>query len=309
MTYYVAGYDTEAIYPWWEYGDRHYSAATYREMVSYEGARLDECLEGVRAVAEVHLRHRAPATFFIVAQLAVAAGARLREILDHKLFELESHSYTHDNMIAIRDDAAAVRRELVDSKRVIEDLFGREVIGFTAPGGFANGFLGERRLLEAVWEAGYRYVRTVSWQPNNMAPAPLTQPFWFADDGFPELLEISAHAWHDNILTGQPSATAWPPALPWGYPSRLPTTGREVYEAYAPGIEHARDRGLLTYDPCFHPWSIYRVDKGAGQIDLLLQHARGAGLTLAACGDVYRRLAAEPGLAHPAPKLPTAASA
>ena len=309
MTYYVSAYDTEAIYPWWEIGDKPYSASTYQQMVSYEGARLDECLDGVRAVAEVHLRHQAPATFFIVAQLAVAAGSRLREILDHELFDLESHSYTHDNMIAIRDDAAAVRRELVDSKRVIEDLFGREVIGFTAPGGFGHGFLGETRLLEALWEAGYRYVRTLSWQPNHVAPAPLTQPFWFSDDGYPELLEISAHAWHDNILTGQPSPMAWPPALPWGYPSRLPTTGREVYEAYAPGIEYARDQGLLTYAPCFHPWSIYRVDRGAGQIDLLLQHARRAGLTLASCNDVYRHLVADPQLAHPAPKLPTAASA
>ena len=118
MTFYVAAYDTEAIYPWWEFGDTPYSATTYQQVVSYEGARLDECLDGVRAVAEVHLRQQAPATFFIVAQLAVAAGARLREILDHDLFDLQSHSFTHENMVAIRDDAAAVRRELVDSKRV-----------------------------------------------------------------------------------------------------------------------------------------------------------------------------------------------
>ena len=271
--------------------------------MTYEGARLDECLDGVRAVAEVHLRHRAPATFFIVGRLAQAAGARLREILDHDLFELESHSSTHQNMLAIRDDGAAVRRELVDSKAVVEDLFGREVIGFTAPGGSDRGFLGETRLLEALWEAGYRYVRTLSWQPGNLAPAPLTQPFWFADDGFPKLLEISAHAWHDNILTGQPSAAAWPPALPWGYPARTPATAREVYQAYAPGIEHVRDQGLLTYSPCFHPWSIHRIDRGAGQIDLLLDHARRAGLTLTSCGDVYRLLAAEPQLAHPAPRF------
>ena len=309
MTFYAAGYDTEAIYPWWELGAKPYSATTYQQAVSYEGTRLDECLDGVRAVAEVHLRRRAPATFFIVARLAVAAGARLREILDHDLFDLQSHSFTHENMVAIRDDAGAVRRELVDSKRIIEELFGREVIGFTAPGGFAHGFLGETRLLESLWEAGYRYVRTLSWQANQVAPAPLTQPFRFSDDGYPELLEISAHAWHDNILTGQPAAVAWPPALPWGYPSRLPATGREVYQAYAPGIDYARDEGLLTYSPCFHPWSVYRVDRGAGQIDLLLEHARRAGLTLASCSDVYRHLIAHPQLAHPAPRLPTPASA
>ena len=144
MTFYVAAYDTEAIYPWWELGDGSPRAATtYQQAVSYSGTRLDECLDGVRAVAEVHLKHRAPATFFIVGRLAQTAGPRLREILDHDLFDLQSHSSTHENMLAIRDDPAAVRRELVDSKAVVEDLFGREVTGFTAPGGSDQGFLGE----------------------------------------------------------------------------------------------------------------------------------------------------------------------
>ena len=58
----------------------------------------------------------------------------------------------------------------------------------------------------------------------------------------------------------------------------------------------------------FHPWSIHRVDRGAGQIDLLLKHAREAGLTLASCSDVSRHLAAEPQLAHPAPRFAVAAS-
>lgn len=79
MTFYVAAYDTEAVYPWWVPADG------YHQAVRYEGARLDECLDGVRAVAEVHLRHNAPASFFIVARLAEAAGPRLREILDHDL--------------------------------------------------------------------------------------------------------------------------------------------------------------------------------------------------------------------------------
>ena len=51
------------------------------------------------------------------------------------------------------------------------------------------------------------------------------------------------------------------------------------------------------------------MDQEAAQIDLLLKHARYAGLTLASCNQVYRRLAAEPQLAHPAPKLPAATSA
>ena len=37
------------------------------QMASYEGVRLDECPDGVRAVAEGHVRQQAPAISFIVA--------------------------------------------------------------------------------------------------------------------------------------------------------------------------------------------------------------------------------------------------
>jgi hypothetical protein len=68
--FYVSGYDTEAIYPWWEF-ESGLSARprTYAERVSYEGERLKECIDGVRAVAEVHLRHKAPASFRTAEQI------------------------------------------------------------------------------------------------------------------------------------------------------------------------------------------------------------------------------------------------
>ena len=262
-------------------------------------------------MAEVHLRHQAPATFFIVAQLAVAAGSRLREILDHELFDLESHSYTHDNMIAIRDDAAAVRRELVDSKRAIEDLFGREVIGFTAPGGFAPRLPGRDAAAGGAMGGGLplRPHPELAAEPRGAA-APLTQPFWFSDDGFPELLEISAHAWHDNILTGQPSPMAWPPALPWG----LPVADRHHRPRGVRGLRcrhRVRPRpGAADVRPLLPPLVDLPASTAApARSSCCCSTPRRAGLTPASCNDVHRHLVAEPQLASPAPKFPTAASA
>ena len=75
MPYYLSGYDTESIFPWWEFMDAAGKDLTYQQMVSYEDERLREVVDGVRVLAEVHLRHNCPATWFFVGQLVEAAGA------------------------------------------------------------------------------------------------------------------------------------------------------------------------------------------------------------------------------------------
>ncbi len=287
MSYYLAAYDTEAIYPWWELGDKKYSAELYQNSVSYKGTRLKECLDGIAAVVEVHRNKNLPATFFLVAKLVETAAAELRAMLDDPLFDLQCHSYTHADIMQIVDDDHALKLELIDSKHLLEDTFGREVIGFTTPAGFPEGLRKQKRQLEVLWNAGYRYVRSIGMGPFNTIPAPLTQPFWYADDGYPDFLELGLHAWHDNVLSGQPFAVHWPPLLPWGYPSKMPETAHEMYAAYAPGIEYIVNNNLMTYVPCFHPWSVYRVDRKALHIELLLTHAMQR-MQVLSCTEFYK---------------------
>jgi hypothetical protein len=44
MSFYVAAYDTEAVYPWWEKGER----SRRENGFSYTPERIDEFLAGVR---------------------------------------------------------------------------------------------------------------------------------------------------------------------------------------------------------------------------------------------------------------------
>lgn len=288
MSHYIAAYDVEAIYPWWELGDQKYSAELYQHSVDYTGPRLQECLAGIAAVVNVHRQLNLPATFFLVAKLVEHAPTELRNLLDHPLFDLQCHSYSHVDVLTA--DERTLQVELVDAKRRIEDTFGRVVRGFTTPAGYTTGLVGQRRVLELLWTAGYRFIRSVGLGPLNTIPAPLTQPFWYADDGYPELLEIGLHAWHDNVLSGQPFPIHWPPTLPWGYPRTLPQTAQEMYAAYAPGIDYVVNNHLLTYVPCFHPWSVYRFDQTALHLELLLTHAQRR-MPVISCTELYRIVA------------------
>ena len=287
MSYYVAAYDVEAIYPWWEIGQKPYSAKVYRESVSYKGKAKTECLEGIASVAEVHTKHNIPATFFLVAELVKNASAELLDILKDPLFDIQCHSFTHENLIEIENNNSILTREIADSKHLIEDTFGCGVIGFTTPGSFTHGLIGKPKILEVLWKSGYNYIRSVGKGPFDTSPAPLTQPFWYSEEGYPELLELALHGWHDNILSGQPFPTYWPPIFPWGYPSKMPETPYEMYEVFAPFIDHCVSNDILTFVPCFHPWSVYRVDKKAVHLDLIFTHAKRY-MEVVSCSGIYK---------------------
>ena len=120
MPFYVPAYDTEAVYPWWELGGQPYAPSSYPKAVSYEGQRLQECLAGIGAVAEVHLALDVPATFFVVAKLLETARSELVEILDQPLFDIQCHSYSHADVVRISEDEASLQHPF----RMIHDVLG-----------------------------------------------------------------------------------------------------------------------------------------------------------------------------------------
>jgi hypothetical protein len=90
------------------------------------------------------------ATFFCVGRDAAAHAAALGCIAAAG-HEVASHSLTHP-LALTRLPAEALRRELVESKRLLERAIQREVAGFRAP-----NFDADARVLGEVAAAGYRY--------------------------------------------------------------------------------------------------------------------------------------------------------
>ncbi|BCY13002.1 polysaccharide deacetylase family protein [Actinoplanes sp. L3-i22] len=101
-----------------------------------------------------------PATFFLTTGMVGRPGNLTwndcREIRDAG-FAFGSHSVSHPRL-ADQGDADA-RREIVDSKREIEDELGAEVRDFAAPYGYPNVDFTERDVLAAM-ESGYRSFAT-----------------------------------------------------------------------------------------------------------------------------------------------------
>jgi peptidoglycan/xylan/chitin deacetylase (PgdA/CDA1 family) len=270
MATFVTGYDTEYVQD------------------------LDWSLCAVKAVAAVHRKHRLPATFFFVGKLLDLAGERYAAILGgDDLFDIQSHTYSH---LSLKSDSperlSAAEDELRRTADLIERYFGQRPLGICGPGGYEKGLKDCPKMLQVAWDSGARYVSTDGRGPGGTIPAPLTQPYWYAEQGFPALLELPAQDFHENVLKGYQHVPAyWPPVLPWGLPNRPPSWPEEEFAYFRQGLEYVAEHGLDYYRTYFHPWSVYRFDRNARTIDLLLGHAARIGMEVTSCTAYYRQLA------------------
>ena len=255
---------------------------------------IDECLKAVEAIHGVLSRNNAPATFFVVGEVLERAGADLGSLLSDPLFEIQSHSYTH---MHIKDDDPNIlsqfENELEKTAQLIHRYFGKPPRGFAAPGGFYRGLRGYQKQLAILKDQGYVYVNTdASGPPEQWMPAQFTQPYWYDEEGFPEILEVPVTGWHCNMLfnTGHQNDN-WKPAA--GFPDgtvmeRLPVTIQEGFEARRKELQYAIDKQLI-YLPAMHPWSVYRFDPELEHLERLIAAAREQRVPVVNCGSVYEQ--------------------
>lgn len=176
MTCYIAAYDTES----------------------------PACLAACRKIVAVHHRHGMPATFFITGKTVEANADDYRELLDEPLFEVASHTYSHRMLRdhpfcgkAVSEEEKRV--EIFRGKELVEKIFDKPCLGIRPGCSFVDG-LQDADLLRLVSEAGFCYASSLAWGTDYSLPAPLNQPFSYASKGFPDLWEIPAHGWHDNLV-------------------------------------------------------------------------------------------------------------
>ncbi len=273
MTVYVAGYDLENV---------------------------ELAVPAARKLVEIHRKYEAPATFFCLARVVEEHGEELRKIFGNDpLFDIQSHTYTHRMLRDHKIHGPAIPLEEMyfevgKAADLIGDVLGKRPIGMRSPCGFEHGMKGEPERLKIIVECGMKYISTQARGPQETIPAPLNQPFNYAEDGFPQLWELPAHGWHDNVLkgfTGHP--TMFPPIYPFAGRLEPVRSPREDFEAAKPWIDYALEQKLTFVSLAYHPWSLYKLDPDCGTIDLLLPYIQSKGMEIITYTELYRRVSGD----------------
>ncbi len=270
MTRYIAAYDTE----------------------------LPGCVEACRRIVEAHRRHSMPATFFVVGKFLEEHRAEFREIFDDPLFEIASHSYSHQMFrdhpfCGAAPSPEKVREEIVRGKKVVEDVFERPCVGIRSGCGFVDGLRGAPDVLGYVREAGYQYVSTKLWGRDWSMPCPLYQPFRYEAEGFPEVWELPGHGWHENLLKnfnrwGPRRVTLWPPEIPEAVPADFIKTPEEETAINRIFLERAAEQDLAFVSLVWHPWSLFKFDPEMKMLDGTFELARQLRLRDGTYADLYQ---------------------
>jgi len=118
-------------------------------------------------------------------------ASELRALLGAGM-EIGSHSVSHVRLTTVGD--AQLRQELVDSKAMLEDVIGDEVVTFAYPYGDWD-----ERCEAAVREAGYRYACTTvtGWALRDVNPYRLRRLTVFNDDDLGRFARKLAFGSHD----------------------------------------------------------------------------------------------------------------
>jgi len=248
------------------------------------------CLKALGRIVELHERYDMPGTFFIVARLLDGPQAdEYRALLGGKArFEVASHSYTHMLLRQVRlspppGPADQYEREIVESKRRIEDHFSRPVVGFRMPWGSSQAMRGMPQLLRLLDGAGYRYSSSLLWGPEDTMPALIEKPFRYADDGYPRLWEIPAFGWQDNVLKRNPGwglkpVQLFPHPVPEANLSNYVRTPEEEFRIHRIFVDKAAEEETGHVSLIWHPWSLHRFDPDMRMVEMVFKYVRERGL-------------------------------
>lgn len=254
----LVGYDVEAIGP-------------------------DETVEFLRKAAELHRELEAPATLFPTGLTLETLADEFRTLATSGVFDVETHTYTHERLKPLLEETgagsrflpsapqgvveASIRRSVAVSDRVL----GRASIGLTAPFGAYRGLVDRPDLLAMLQAAGIRFVRSYSRNEHDWQPVTFdAQPFWYALQGHPEILEIPIQGWQDVL---------WRETHGW---EDLAGYRRTLDESL--GTVASRN---LVWSYCGHDWGSLRGDPELTLVRYLLEGARRRGIVMATHRDFY----------------------
>lgn len=267
-----------------------------------EGEVTPQFLEKARSL---HNRLGVPATLFVVGQTLERWVPRFQDIAGDALFDIQQHTYSHQLLKTVYiEDGQSVRvvrgvtleetREEVRKTRVLlAEHLGVQCIGLTGPWCYYRGLRDRPDILQVLWEEGIRFTRTDGRNERDWHPVSIDlQPYWYDALGFPDVLEIPIHGWHDCVIRDE--------VLGWenvdGY-----------VESVRPYIERAAAEDKV-FSLCQHDWSSIRADPKMRATETLIRYAQEQGLRFMsyrsyyeACKDRRENAAStsSPATAHP----------
>lgn len=258
-------------------------------VAGYDVEKAGDCSLFLSRLLAVHEEYQAPCTIFALGSALATAPSAFEEAADHPLVDIGQHTWSHIALKSVVIEAPGheefvhgasteqVEDEVFRTSEAIERVCGQTCYGLSAPWGYYRGLKDRPDLLDVLRASGIRYIRSYGrnhqdWQPVD----PSIQPFWYSQQGYPDVLECMMHGWQDYYLR---SRCGW-------------ENTSEYLEILTHDLTEAAQAGR-AYSWSAHDWSSLRGDPGLSIIRGVLSHARAVGMQIMSYGGFWQRVEAE----------------
>jgi peptidoglycan/xylan/chitin deacetylase (PgdA/CDA1 family) len=277
----LVGYDTEAAAI--GEGLARFSAPPYR--VALDPDTTGRALEMITAA---HREFDVPATLFVCGRTLLHSLDALTAANSTDLFDIQQHTYSHllfrdvvyhapeSSFTVHASPLEAITEEVAFTSQLIERYLGSKPIGIRTPYGYYRGLVGLPGHLRMLHDHGIRYVSSWGRGEGDAIPAPWRAPFFYAEDGYPDMLEIPFSFWYDS---------GWFDQHGWDQGARYGQTLKDAVDEVA---EHD-----YVYGVCFHEWVLVAARQDQSHyIRTFLEYARARNVECLSYANYYRRRAA-----------------
>jgi peptidoglycan/xylan/chitin deacetylase (PgdA/CDA1 family) len=282
----LIGYDTEAAAI--GEGLARFNAPPYH--TALDPATTRRALE---IITEAHRAYAVPATLFVCGRTLLHALDALIAARHSGLFDIQQHTYSH---LLFRDvvyhapessftihasPLEALTEEVAFTSQLLERYLGSRPIGIRTPYGYYQGLRGRPEHLGMLHAQGIRYVSSWGRGEGDTIPSPWRAPFFYAEEGYPDMLEIPFPFWYDSGWFDQ---YGWENGVGYG-------------EALKGAVDAVAEHDYV-YGVCFHEWvPVAAHAEQTRYLHTFLEYARRRNVECLSYSDYYRRRA---GLAGPA---------
>jgi polysaccharide deacetylase family protein (PEP-CTERM system associated) len=144
-------FQVENFRPWipfetWDHQELRVEKSTHRLLDLFDSIKLQPLS---LPASQPSSQSRPKATFFVLGWIAERQPNLIREI-QSRGHEVASHGYNHN--LCNQQSPAELKKELIDSKKLLEDIIGSPVSGFRAP-----NFSVDDNTLKIIKDCGYQY--------------------------------------------------------------------------------------------------------------------------------------------------------
>nr|MDO8085169.1 polysaccharide deacetylase family protein [Candidatus Sigynarchaeum springense] len=236
----------------------------------------------IAAMTRVHEARGVPCTLFLKGKTLEKSAKHIKRLVGNPLFDLQQHTYSHlvfkriecycyrGKEIYGKDEPIdAIQKEVEKASQVCQKKLGFRPIGMTTPFAFYKGLTDRPDILKVLHDAGIRFTRSWGRNEEGYNPVPLdVQPFFYDEQGFPDMLECPANGWQDCIWRQE-----------HGYKNRWD-------EKFNADLDEAAARGRYIC-LCQHDWSSIQEDPQMAMTAAIIDHARAAGARILSYKALY----------------------